>query len=631
MPTSPVSPESFYEKELPTNVTTMEQLMTLPAEFRSGDPERPLRYEDDRGNVYTYALQPMKYSVTFILLVEFLERFTFYGLNYTQCAFLTGVYNEDWNAGMSSVAASSYVSVAIAIAYTAPFCGAFLADSLGEYTSILIGVLVFYLPGVLIIVVTTVPHLTGAEFDTHLLKLGLLVLWPLGMGIIKSIVNVFGAKQHHPILHFSLVESYYVSFYVCINMGAVLGGILVPIIAQHNVTVAYMIPVGMLGSGLLVFVAGTRRYVKSAPSHDLCPSLCPKSSSSPAYDNDDDEENDSYNSNINGNNNRGLWTIFKISALIIPFNIAYSQMATSFIIQGTVMEKAFGFIDAASMNYLDALSVLSCGYLVAEKLYPALAKRGIKIPTTYKFAMGSGLGALSILNAIWQEHRIHAQYHATGEKISVLWQSFSFLLIGAGEIFAVSTAYEIAFTAAPPSRKVLASAVNLFCLLGLPNFFCIGLYHICQGWFINSNDGTAHISTLEDYAAAHVVNYFWVLFGIASFGVFFNLLPPVRDFVASVEENISDSIKTPVLNKTPRGRRALAKPRPGGNGEKESLLLAHKIQKHKDYMTYGKKPIMVKHASMRAGPSLRHIEDRIKGARRPTYKVRTDVIPTIKS
>ena len=49
---------------------------------------------------------------------------------------------------------------------------------------------------------------------------------------------------------------------MCINIGAfssgaLTGGIVVPIVAQWNVTVAYFIPVCMLGLGVLLFVVGT--------------------------------------------------------------------------------------------------------------------------------------------------------------------------------------------------------------------------------------------------------------------------------------------------------------------------------------------------------------------------------------
>jgi dipeptide/tripeptide permease len=106
------------------------------------------------------------------------------------------VYNDEWNAGMSAIAASSYVSICTAFAYTVPFVGAYLGDYLiGDYWTILLGLLVFYLPGLVLIALTTVPYLLGDTFNKMALSVGLLVLWPMGTGIVKSIVNVFGAKQ----------------------------------------------------------------------------------------------------------------------------------------------------------------------------------------------------------------------------------------------------------------------------------------------------------------------------------------------------------------------------------------------------------------------------------------------------
>ena len=72
------------EDELPTNVHTAEQLQQLPEECQSGHEERPLRHVDLKGNEFTYALNPIKYSVGLILIVELMERFAFYGVYYTQ-------------------------------------------------------------------------------------------------------------------------------------------------------------------------------------------------------------------------------------------------------------------------------------------------------------------------------------------------------------------------------------------------------------------------------------------------------------------------------------------------------------------------------------------------------------------
>jgi POT family proton-dependent oligopeptide transporter len=165
------------DDDLPSNISEESQLFLVPEDCLSGDKERPLLHIDDLGNKYHYALKPMVYSVILILIVELLERFSFYGIYYTQTLFLTGAYNKDWNAGFASVKASSFVSISTMVAYTTPFVGAFLADSLwGDYKSILFGLFFFYLPGVLLLALTTIPYLLGDEFNEALLALGVLLM-----------------------------------------------------------------------------------------------------------------------------------------------------------------------------------------------------------------------------------------------------------------------------------------------------------------------------------------------------------------------------------------------------------------------------------------------------------------------
>lgn len=104
---------------------------------------------------------------------------------YTQTLFLTGVYNPDWNPGFTSVDAASFVSISTAVAYTTPFLGAIMADSVGDYKSILFGCVCLYLPGLLLVALATVPGLLGEEFNAPALLFALLALWPAGTGLIK--------------------------------------------------------------------------------------------------------------------------------------------------------------------------------------------------------------------------------------------------------------------------------------------------------------------------------------------------------------------------------------------------------------------------------------------------------------
>lgn len=69
-----------------------------------------------------------------------------------------------------------------------------------------------------------------------------------------------------------------------------------------------------------------------------------------------------------------------------------------------------------------------------------LARNNIRLATGYKFALGSSIGALAILWSLILEKMIHAEYISTGGKVNVIWQAPSYILIGAGEIFSISTA-----------------------------------------------------------------------------------------------------------------------------------------------------------------------------------------------
>lgn len=525
--------------ELPNNIKYVEQLSEVPQTYLSDDPRRPLLSNDAHGDSYTYVLRPLYYCVVLILLMELLERLSYYGINFTQTAYLTGAYGP-WSPNLSSTQASSWVLTSTAIAYSIPFLGAIISDGfLGNYYTILIFSALIYIPGLLIIALSTNESIFGgSSYPTSLLAAGLLGLYPIGAGGIKACVNVMGAQQYHPLLQKSMISRYYVAFYMFINIGALVGGITIPIIIQYNVFAAYMIPVVGLSLGVIVFYLGTPRYVRMKPQgSDILESLkavaaslknCPpsmeriKSSNGGSYE-------DAFIEKV-----KIIARLVPIMLLVVPFNMAYSQMSNVFVIQGNVM-RSVGFIDASWMQNFDAFSVLLSGAVTSIFLFPRLEQAGMMPHMLTKFAIGSGFGALALLADIVIDYEIHAVYDSSGEQISVLWQIFPFFFIGMGEIFAISSAYDAAFQISPDGMKSFGSALNLFMVGALPNFISEAILNACAVWFQAAN-GSSNLNTLENYAQAHVYNYLWVLFGIASLGVIINLLPPLKVFYTCTEE-----------------------------------------------------------------------------------------------
>jgi hypothetical protein len=164
-------------------------------------------------------------------------------------------------------------------------------------------------------------------------------------------------------------------------------------------------------------------------------------------------------------------------------------------------------------------------------------------------------------------------------------------------------AYEVAFTASAPQTKALASAVNIFCVGGIPNIICIGLYQACQSWFRNAR-GDTNLQHVEDYATAHISRYFGVLLLILLLGVCLNVYGPIQRFVEGTEQRAAELVKTPILRK----------PKIVGHMDEESPLL--KAQQYQKYLDYGKGPVLYKLGSMRAGPALSHKESKQKAIKK---------------
>lgn len=548
--------------ELPIDVHTKEQLELVPEKYLSDNPIRPLKMVDEKtGETFTYSLNPMLYSAICILVIEGLERLSYYGINTTQTAYLLGAYNEEWNAGMTSVQASSYTSTSIALAYTSPFIGGIVADGfLGDFYSILLGVSCFYLPGIIMISLTTFPYLLGETFPIKVLTAGMLALMPLGTGFIKSVVNVFGAKQYHPLLQAALVESYYVNFYVSINVGALIGGILVPLMCQVHMEAAYLIPVCSLGFGLMIFVGFSPRFVKRAPEKTALFNtlkLLGKGIICKPFD-ASKESNGGTLSDTFVDGVKRLCQVIPVACLVLPFNIVYAQITTVFILQGGAMRQ-MGMLDAALMSNFDPISVLITGIIVGSFLYPALQGRGIRFPLSYKFAVGTFFGACAILSALCVNKAIANAYVKDGSSIAIIWQCFNYAFVGIGEIFAMSTSYEAAYIIAPKEQKGLASAFQLFLTGGMSNYICIGLYNACSMWFPDEANSS---STLEAYATSKLNNYLWLLLGISIFGILLNIAPPVKNWV---ERLVMEALEATALsNMTSESSELFSKDEEGG-------------------------------------------------------------------
>lgn len=198
-------PEEEEEGPLSTIVNSKELLADVPTQFLSGNPKRPLLHIDDDGSRYEYSLKPLLYSVMFILIIELLERFSYYGLNHSQQAYLTGEYNPEWNANLTAVQASTFVSSSQVVAYTAPFVGGIVADGLiGDYWNIISGTVFLYIPGLVLIALASYPYVLGDTFNMGALKARVCLPCTLSGRASSKVLSIYSV-QNSIILAFKVV------------------------------------------------------------------------------------------------------------------------------------------------------------------------------------------------------------------------------------------------------------------------------------------------------------------------------------------------------------------------------------------------------------------------------------------
>ena len=317
-----------------------------------------------------------------------------------------------------------------------------------------------------------------------------------------------------------------------LNIGALAGGIVVPLVAETSVAIAYTLPVVVFSLGLITFVLFSSRYVRIKPEKEAITttlSLIAKRLVCRPFEEAKVSNGGSVNDGfVEGIKN--LLLVIPISTMVIPFCLVYFQLATVFVTQGTAMADV-GFIDASMMNNLDAISVLLFGSIMSTYLYPFLSRRyGIIIPTTIKFAIGTALAGLSVLGLIIIDYAIKTTYNTSGGTICILWQTFSYVLVGGAKIFCFSAVYEVTFQIAPRELKGLASSIMLLINGAGANFLSVGLYQAFEKWFPVA-------PSLEDYAdATHFVDYLWVVFAITASAAIFLALPGIRCWVEGIKQ-----------------------------------------------------------------------------------------------
>ncbi|XP_071418292.1 solute carrier family 15 member 2 isoform X5 [Pithys albifrons albifrons] len=212
-------------------------------------------------------------SIAFIVVNEFCERFSYYGMRAVLTLYFLSFFHWDENLSTAVYHAFS------ALCYFTPVIGAIMADSwLGKYKTI-IYLSIVYVVGHLIKSVGAIPSLGNQAVHVVLSMTGLFLI-ALGTGGIKPCVSAFGGDQFEE-EHTSERSKFFSIFYLSINAGSLISTFVTPVLrgdvkcfGEDCYALAFGVPAALMVLALVVFIAGSGLYRKTPPQGNVLLEVC---------------------------------------------------------------------------------------------------------------------------------------------------------------------------------------------------------------------------------------------------------------------------------------------------------------------------------------------------------------------
>jgi len=354
-------------------------------------------------------------SIKFLAWNEAAERFSYYGMTSILALYMAR------NLGVPEHRAIAGFQVFTAAVYLMPLAGALLADWVwGRYRTIL-WLSFGYVAG----------HATLAIWESGTgLAVGLGLI-AIGAGGIKPCASAFAGDQIPPGKD-ALLSRLYDLYYWMINLGSTVGTLVIPLLLDRvSPRVAFGVPGLAMAAALVVFWIGRGRYVHMPPVR-----------SAPAASTSDVAEPPA------------RATILRILAIFAPvaaFWALFFQYGSSWTLQADRMRRdVLGFrIAAGQVQTLDAALVLTLIPLFAVFVYPAVARRGVRVTPLRKMSVGMFVTVLSFVAAALVEARLLEP----GAAPHVAWQIPQYVFLAIGEVLVSVTALEFAYGEAPRRLK----------------------------------------------------------------------------------------------------------------------------------------------------------------------------------
>ncbi|XP_028927886.1 solute carrier family 15 member 2 isoform X1 [Ornithorhynchus anatinus] len=379
---------------------------------RPPDPGPPLKPTPKiRGTNY-----PL--SVLFIVVNEFCERFSYYGMKAVLTLYF--LHFLGWSEDTSTAVYHAFSS----LCYFTPVLGALLADSwLGKFKTI-IYLSVVYVTGHVVKALGAVPPIGGVMVHTLLSMTGLILI-ALGTGGIKPCVAAFGGDQFEE-EHVKQRRRFFSVFYLAINAGSLLSTFVTPMLrgdvrcfGGDCYALAFGVPGALMVVALVVFITGSGMYRRAPPEGNvlvnvwrcvqfaLSNRLRNRSSQIPKREHWLDWAAEKYPKQLI----MEVKALMRMLVLYIPlpmFWALFDQQGSRWTLQATRMDGNVGLmvLKPDQMQMLNPLLILLFIPLFDLGLYPLIQLCGINFTPIRKMATGMVLAALAFAAAAVVEFRV---------------------------------------------------------------------------------------------------------------------------------------------------------------------------------------------------------------------------------
>nr|XP_046259451.1 solute carrier family 15 member 1 [Scatophagus argus] len=361
-------------------------------------------------------------SIFFIVVNEFCERFSYYGMRAVLVLYFR--YFLRWDEDL----ATSIYHTFVALCYLTPILGAIVADSwLGKFKTI-IYLSIVYAIGQIVMAISAVHDITDTDkdgtpnnmtFHIALSMVGLFLI-ALGTGGIKPCVAAFGGDQFNENQE-KQRRTFFSVFYLCINGGSLLSTIITPVIRaqecgihskQECYSLAFGVPAALMVVALVVFIAGSGMYYKAEPQGNIMLDVCKcigfaienrfnhRSKKYPKRQHWMDWAEEKYDKLLIAQIKMVLKVLFLYTPLPMFWTL-FDQKGSRWTFQATTMDGNFGLIviQPDQMQTFNPILILTLVPIMDNLIYPLIKKCGLNFTPLKRMTVGMILAAIAFVCA----------------------------------------------------------------------------------------------------------------------------------------------------------------------------------------------------------------------------------------